>query len=143
MTAALRRHPAALTSLTVALLLSHLIMVGLHLIDRAVPAADPAGAPDWVHAVVLSADDHFWVVLHGAAAAALIVTLAAARFRALAAFWSRTVWGAWCVLALLWSLWTSPPASLTAPLVILVLAVPMARAIAQAWTEKEPLGKAD
>lgn len=132
----LAKHPRALVALTAALAGSHGVMAGLHGIGRAVPAIRPVGDGLW-HTASLMADAPYWVGLHGLAAAGLIISMATHRLRSLAAFWSAFVWVIWCVLILIWSARTTPPVSLTAPIVILILAVPIARVVAAAWVVME------
>ncbi|OYO16645.1 hypothetical protein CGZ93_17955 [Enemella dayhoffiae] len=134
---ALRRHLTILTVLTVALAAAHIALAGLYLIDRAAPAIVPVGMPDWLEVFILSGDDHFWIVLHATAALALIAALVVGVLRALAAFLSQTVWAAWCVVIFLWSLWTSPPVSLAAPVLLAILTVPLGRVVASTWTDEE------
>ena len=133
---ALSRHPFALVGLTGALAASHTLMAVLHVIGRAVPAIRPVGDGLW-HTASLMADAPYWVGLHGLAAAGLIISMATHRLRSLAAFWSAFVWVIWCVLILIWSSRTTPPVSLTAPIIIFILAVPIARVIAAAWVVTE------
>ncbi|NNG20487.1 hypothetical protein HJ590_13110 [Naumannella sp. ID2617S] len=133
----LRQHLTILTVLTLTLAAAHLALAGLYLIDRAAPAIDPVGMPDWLEVVILSGDDHFWIILHGLAAAALVGAVGAGHYRALAAFLSQTVWAAWCVVIFLWSLWTSPPVSLAAPVLLAILTVPLGRVVASTWTDEE------
>lgn len=133
---ALSRHPFALVALTGALAASHTLMAALHVIGRAVPPVQPIPRSP-LDAAAIMADGPLWVVMHGVAAAGIVATLTARRWRALAAFWSVSVWVIWCVLLLLWAARTDHVPVSLAPLVTLTLAVPVARVVAGAWTQTE------
>lgn len=133
----LARHRSMLLALSISLATAHALMAVLYLIGRAAPAITPVGMPSWLKVLILSGDDGFWIVLHGSAALGLCVALWTGRLRALAAYWSQTVWAMWCLIILLWSLWTAPPVPLVAPLIVPVLAVPLGRVVAGAWTDEE------
>lgn len=138
MTDKLARHRGSLASLTVVLAVAHAVMAILHLVRRAAPAILPDGLPAWLDSIVRGADNHFWIVAHLAAGAALATAGIARRIPlSLACYLSSTVWVSWCALTLIWSLHTYPPVSLAGPVMVAILTVPTSQIVASAWVERE------
>lgn len=123
-----------INSLTVVLACAHVGMVLLHLIDRAAPAIAPrAGLPGVIGVV----DEWWWVVAHTSAAVLLSlgVVFGSWRLGVWGACFGGSTWAIWMILLLAWSLNTVPPVSLVAPLLGLVVVVPLSVVLAVAWSE--------
>lgn len=137
--ARLAQHRTLLAGLTLALATTHLGLAGLHLLDLATPVRRP-GAPATLLRAVAFVDSDMWAALHAAVVALLTVGVLVPRRPQIAmtgCMLSGAVSLIWAAPLVWWSLSVTPPISLTAPVLLLLLALPVAALTAGAWIETD------
>lgn len=132
---------ALLPALTIVLALTHGALAILHAIGLAAPVRRPDTAPESILVAVTFVDSTWWGAVH-ALVAALLLAGVIARLRTPvvaiigcgASMAASLVWG---VPLVAWSLSVVPPISLTAPVLLLTLAVPTAALCMGAWADRD------
>lgn len=131
----LRDSGAMLTALSAVVALCHGGLALLYVIGRAAPAIDPRPP---VGRMVPIVEGWWWITVHLASGLALLVAAAMNHWRTgvWAGFASASAWASWAILVGIWSWYTVPPVSLTAPLLASGLAL-IGGLIGAAWSERD------
>lgn len=139
MLARLARVPALLVTLTIILGVTHAGLAVLHMLRLAAPARKPPIAPDSVLDAIAFVDARQWAAVNIIAALCLIIggIMRHPIPALIGCAASVACTGVWGLPLIVWSMSVAPPAPLTAPLLLIMLALPLAVLLAGVWSERD------